>query len=116
MWKKIIEFKNVLMAVVGIAVMSWSASSYLDNYLKNYTEAAEFKQLKNEFYDYKDYQRLTYLDKKILHYEMVHNCFEKGCMPPKMSVLTYETYDETLKERSRLKDKLNINKQEDQSP
>lgn len=109
MWKKIIEFKNAIIAVIFIAIVTLSASAY-------FVKASDFKEFKNEFYDYKLYQRLDYLDKKVLHYEMVHGCAEKGCMPPKMPTLTYERYDEILKEQSRLQDKLNINKQEDQTP
>lgn len=114
MWKKIIEFKNVIFAIVAIMTITLSASSYFDNRFENYVIAAEFAEHTERFESYKNYQRLEYLDKKILHYEMIHGCTEKGCMPPKMSVLTYERYDEILKEQSRLQDKLNINKQEDQ--
>jgi len=109
MWEQIIKFKNAIIAIIFISTITLSATAY-------FVKASDFKKFKNEFYDYKAYQRLEYLDRRILQLEMTYNCIATKCMPPKMSIPMYETYDETLKERLRLQEKLNLNKQEDQAP
>lgn len=94
MWRKIIEFKNAIIAVVIIVTITLSATAY-------FVKASDFREFKNEFYDYKSYQRLEYLDRRIAQFESSYNCFRDLCRS-KMPTLLWEEYQNKISEKSRL--------------
>lgn len=103
MWKKLIEFKNAIFAVVAIVTITLSATAY-------FVKASDFKEFKSEFHDYKNYQRLEYLDRRVAQFEDRYNCFRNECRI-KMPTLLWEEYQNKLSEKSRLEKTL-LNKKE----
>ncbi|KKM89775.1 hypothetical protein LCGC14_1245280 [marine sediment metagenome] len=62
-------------------------------------------QNKQEFDDYKEYQRLEYLDRRVAQFEERHACYEDGCRN-EMPLSVWEEYTKKRTEKKRLENKL----------
>lgn len=107
--KKLKNWKSILIFIGVIVTMTLSFNTYFAKSaeLTKHKEksALELKKHKQEFDDYKEYQRLEYLDKRLAQLEERHNCYEDNCRK-KMPLSVWEEYTKKRTERKRLEKKL----------
>lgn len=97
--EKMKEFKNIIGFVIFIVTLTVTIPTY-------FVLASEFEAFKKETYDYRDYQRLQYLDNYITELQIKYNCFQNECMPPKMSAGLWTEFNKNILKRNRLESKL----------
>lgn len=97
--EKIKEFQNIIGFMVLIITLTLSSTAY-------FVTAAEFEAFKKETYDYRDYQRLNYIDKNISELQIAYKCVYDECIPPAMPTLLYDEYRKKIIEKSILEEKL----------
>lgn len=109
MFSKIVErakeLKILLALVTTAIVLIFSFTTYVatssDLEDTNIVIAMNYQ----EFSDYKEYQRLEYLDRRIAQFEERHACYEDGCRA-EMPLSVWEEYIKKGTERRRLENKL----------
>lgn len=99
MMDKIKEFKAVITFVIFIITLTVTIPTY-------FVLASDFKAFKKETYDYRDYQRLEYIDKNISDLQITYKCYHDECAPPAMPGLLYDEYRKKIIEKSILEEKL----------
>lgn len=82
----IIESKNVLLSLAAIITILLSSISY-------FAKASDVEALKQDYSQFKTYNELMYLDKRIGDLEFRYNCLDEGCMN-KMPQSVWEEYKE----------------------
>ena len=102
MWKKLLEFKNAIGFVVLIVSLTLGFTAY-------FAKASDLYTMRQEFNDYKTYQRLHYLDQRIAQFEDRRRCFQDKCIT-KMSDLEWQQFNEIRNERKRLEQTLDDEK------
>lgn len=93
-WDKIKEFRNVIVFITTIVTATGGFTAY-------FATAEDLQRHVQEFYDYRDYQRLDYLDRRIAQLEDRHDCFNEGCRS-NMPISVWEEYREKRVEKLRL--------------
>lgn len=98
MWQKLMEFRNAILFVTLIISMTLGFTAY-------FAKASELYAMKQEFREYKAYQRLEYLDQRIGQFEDRYKCYHEECRA-EMPITVWEEYRSKRVEKLRLEKRL----------